>query len=250
MNRSLTMKRALVVYAHPEPTSFTAALKDCAIDVLRDLGFQVEVSDLYGENFNPVAGRHDFMSESDSSRFHYQSEQLAASKDQTFSDEIRREQERVGKADLFVFVFPLWWGGVPAILKGWFDRVLAYGFAYADGKRYEHGYFLGKRGVLAISTGGTEHRFSAGGSYGEMSTVLHGVSHCMLGYLGLETSDPFVAYAAPRVGDEERGRYLQQWRAYLAGIATSGDWLAHGVPQPSADAEPGPAAEDGWDKMS
>ena len=51
---------ALIVYAHPEPSSFTGALKDTAARVLRGAGHTVEISDLYAEDFNPVAGRHDF----------------------------------------------------------------------------------------------------------------------------------------------------------------------------------------------
>jgi len=217
--------RALVIYAHPEPTSFCAAFKDAAIAVLERAGLTVEVSDLYAERFDPVGGRRDFVGKADPARFHYQTEQLTAWKNQTFSPEIQREQERVSRADLFIFVFPLWWGGVPAILKGWFDRVLAYGFAYADGRRYEHGYFNGKRGVLAISTGGTEHLFSEGGSYGPVSSVLHGVQHCMLEYLGLETAQPFVAYATPRVSEEQRTQFLREWQERLVDIATDPDWV-------------------------
>ncbi len=249
MNASQAPRRALIVYAHPEPTSFSGALKDCAVDALQNLGLAVEVSDLYAEKFNPVAGRHDFTGEADLSRFHYQSEQLNAWKNQTFSPDITREQERVSRADLFIFVFPLWWGGVPAILKGWFDRVLAYGFAYADGKRYEDGYFTGKRGVLAISTGGTEHRFTDGGTYGAISSVLHGVSHCMLAYLGLETSEPFVAYAAPRVSEEQRTTYLDAWRAYLTRMATSEDWKANVDQAPPVRRADTADAEGGWAKM-
>jgi NAD(P)H dehydrogenase (quinone) len=103
--------RALIVYAHPEPTSFTAALKDTAVRAISAAGHSVEVSDLYGDGFNPVAGRHDFTSAADGDRFHYQTEQLHASSTSGFASDLRREQERLSRADLLVFVFPLWWGG-------------------------------------------------------------------------------------------------------------------------------------------
>ena len=115
----------LIVYAHPEASSFTAALKDAAVDALSAAGHRVEISDLYGEGFNPVAGRHDFIGAADPARFHYQSEQLHASRTDGFAADLVREQERLMRADLLVFVFPLWWGGPPAIVKGWFDRVCA-----------------------------------------------------------------------------------------------------------------------------
>ena len=144
----------LIVYAHPEPTSFSAALKDRAVDALTGAGHAVEVSDLYAEEFNPVAGRHDFTSTADPERFHYQTEQEFAARSGTFADDIRREQERVEGADLLVLQFPLWWGGPPAILKGWCERVLAYGFGYVDGRRFDSGLFKGRRAGFFRHDGG------------------------------------------------------------------------------------------------
>ncbi|NWG24977.1 MAG: NAD(P)H-dependent oxidoreductase [Pseudorhodoplanes sp.] len=216
----------LIVHAHPEPTSFTAALKDTAASALAAAGHGVEVSDLYAEGFNPVAGRHDFFDAADPHRFHYQSEQLHASRTGRFSPELTREQERLMRADMFVFTFPLWWGGLPAIVKGWFDRVCAYGVAYADGKRFDQGYFVGRRAMLAITTGGTTERFSPGGSYGPIQDVLYPVRRCMLEYLGLEVIDPFVAYAAPRVDAAMRAEYLRDWEARLLAAADDRSWHA------------------------
>lgn len=215
--------RVLVVYAHPEPTSFAAGLKDAAVKALTAAGHQVEVSDLYAEEFNPVAGRHDFKTKSDPARFHYQSEQMHASASNGFAADLVREQERLNRADLVVFIFPLWWGGLPAMVKGWFDRVCAYGVAYADGKRYDRGYFVGRRALLALTTGGTAERFTQG-SYGEMSHVLHSVQRCILEYLGFEALPPFVAYAAPRVDASVRVQYLHDFQARLLGAASDVQW--------------------------
>lgn len=214
----------LIVYAHPEPTSFTGALKDAAVRVLEGAGHTVEVSDLYAEGFNPVAGRHDFTTIADPARFHYQTEQEHAARTRAFAADIVREQGRIDRADLMIFLFPLWWGSVPAILKGWFDRVCAYGFAYADGKRYEHGFFNGRRGVMALTTGGTPKRFTAEGSYGEMRYVLHGIRRLMLEYMGLEVQEPFVAYAAPRVDEATRQGYLRAWESKLLEIVGDEAW--------------------------
>lgn len=212
--------KVLVVHAHPEPTSFTVALKDRAVDTLVGAGHAVTVSDLYAEGFNPVAGRHDFVTVADRQRFHYQSEQAEAAARNGFADDVRREQERVSQADAFVFTFPIWWGGVPAILKGWFDRVLAYGFAYEDGRRYETGFFRGRAGVLGMSTGGTEKRFSPEDAYGSIEQVLWPTQHCMVEYLGLATAEPFVAYAAPRVDDARRAEYLDVWSRRVLDLET------------------------------
>lgn len=211
----------LLVYAHPEPTSFTGAMKDVAAEALRSAGHGVEVSDLYAEGFNPVAGRHDFLSVHDPKRFHYQSEQDHAHRTGSFAPDIVREQQRFLKAHLVIWLYPIWWGGVPAIVKGWFDRVLAYGFAYSDGRRYDSGFFRDKRGLICLSTGGTEARFSATGVYGTMDQVLWPVQRCMVEYLGIDALPPFVAYAAPRVDPATREDYLRAWRARLLDIAAT-----------------------------
>ena len=218
--------RVLLVYAHPEPTSFTAALKNTALDALRQTGHDVEVSDLYGEGFNPVAGRHDFLSIAEPSRFHYQTEQGHAHRTRTFAPDIEREQQRFVRADLVVWLYPIWWGNVPAILKGWFDRVLAYGFAYGDGKRYDTGFFGDKRGILCLTSGGTRERFSTDGVYGEMDQVLWSVQRLVIEYLGMQALEPFVAYAPPRVDEATRHEYLQSWRDRILDIAGSGEGRA------------------------
>lgn len=204
--------RALIVQAHPEPQSFNAALTIEAVAALQAAGHSVEVSDLYTQRFNPVAGRRDFESIADPGIFHYQAEQLHAAQGGGFAADLRREQERLVQADLLILQFPLWWGGVPAILKGWIDRVLAYGFAYVDGARFESGLFKGKHALLGVTTGGTAARFSAAGGYGEIDLVLRPIQHLVLGYMGFHTHAPFVSYAAPRVEAAVRAEYLRQWR--------------------------------------
>jgi len=214
----------LIVYAHPEPTSFCGAMKDAAVRVLRQAGHNVIVSDLHAEGFNPVAGRHDFTGTADTARFHYQSEQNHAAQTGTFAADLVREHERLLAADLMIFVFPIWWSGLPAILKGWFDRVFAYGVAYADGKRFDEGFFRGRRGLMGLVTGGTAERYSASGVYGEMDIVLHSVKRGILEYIGLDVLPPFVAYAAPRIEADERARYLAAWEQRVRDAANDPAW--------------------------
>lgn len=203
----------LVLYAHPEPKSFNAALLGATLKAIRETGHSAEVSDLYAETFNPVAGRHDFTTVADPDFFHYQNEQAHAAAHDGFSAELKREQGRVARADAFILHFPLWWGGPPAILKGWFDRVMAFGFAYRDGTRFDTGLYKGKKGLQCVTTGGTPQRFSEEGVYGPIEKVLWPTNRLMLEYMGLEVSPPFVAYGAPRVDEAERLRYLKDWEA-------------------------------------
>lgn len=206
----------LFVYCHPEPTSFTHALLQAGVEAAQAAGHDVEVSDLYSEGFNPAAGRHDFTQTADEQRFHYQTEQLHAARNDGFAADIRREQDRVRRADMMVFLFPLWWGGMPAMLKGWFDRVLAYGFAYVDGARFDTGLLIGRAAMMCVSTGGTAERFSAGGVYGTIEQVLWPAMRCQLDYLGVTQPDPFIAYAAPRMDDAGRQAILQDWQSQFA----------------------------------
>jgi len=215
----MTTRNVLLVLANPEPTSFCHALASRARQALEAQGHQVEVSDLYGMGFNPVAGRHDFTGVADDSRFHYQSEQAKAARDGTFCVEITREQRKVEKADLLVFVFPLWWGSPPAILKGWFERVLAYGFAYVDGFRFDTGIFKGRRASFAVTTGGTPARFSSDGVYGPMADILMPLRRLGLEYMGYEVAEPFVAYAVPRVEPHLRQAYLDGFAAHVVEVA-------------------------------
>lgn len=204
-----------IVYAHPEARSFSHALLDEAQRVLEEDGHSHAVSDLYGEGFNPVLDRHDFTSVADAGYFSVQAEQSAAEEQDAFAAEIAREQARVAKAGLLLFIFPLWWGGPPAIIKGWFERVMSYGFGYVDGARYGRGLFRGRSALLCIPAGGTRERFMDGGTYGTIDRVLYPFKHCALEYMGLNVLDDFIAYAAPRVSDEQRGLYLQDWADHL-----------------------------------
>jgi NAD(P)H dehydrogenase (quinone) len=208
----------LIVQAHMEPQSFTVALVEVAVAAVMAAGHTVEVSDVYAAGFNPVAGRHDFSSVADAGRFHYQTEQGKAAAEHAFAAEIAREQARVMRADVIIFAFPLWWGGPPAVLKGWIDRVLSYGFAYVDGARFDSGLFKGKRGLLCVTTGGTLERFSEAGVYGPIEKVLWPLQQLTLAYMGLEVAEPFVAYGAPRVSAEARAEYLTAWQARVKAL--------------------------------
>ena len=212
--------KVLIVHAHPEPTSFNAALTRAAVETLREAGHEVTVSELYADGFDPCAGRRDFLQANDTKRFHYQGEQAHAAATGNFAPDLAREQARLLNADLLILQFPLWWGGPPAIVKGWFDRVLAYGVAYVDGRRFATGVFKGRRALLSVTTGGPQQRFRREDVYGDIEQVLWPVRRLVLEYMGYEVEPPFVAYAAPRVTNEARAAYLSGWRARVLASAS------------------------------
>src|SRR3954462_6144771 len=105
----------LIVYAHQEPTSFTAAMKNVALDTLSRQGHTIVVSDLYAQGFNAVAQKWDFVTTS-GKHFHYMLEQKhAANLDLAFSPDITSKIEKVHAADIILFLTPIWWFSVPAI---------------------------------------------------------------------------------------------------------------------------------------
>jgi putative NADPH-quinone reductase len=100
--------RVLVVYCHPCPESFTAAIRDVAMDALKDNGHEVRLVDLYASGFDPV------MSAQERRGYHTPG----------FNEiPVAEQLAELRWCEALVFVYPTWWYGQPAMLKGWLDRV-------------------------------------------------------------------------------------------------------------------------------
>jgi putative NADPH-quinone reductase len=107
--------RVLVLFAHPVETSFVAALHRRVVETLRARGHEVDDLDLYAEKFDPALSR--------AARLDY----LDVSKNRA---EVAAYVERVLAADALVLVFPVWFDGLPAILRGFFERVFLPGVSF------------------------------------------------------------------------------------------------------------------------
>lgn len=107
--------RVLVIYAHPVETSYVAAMRDAVLRGLAANGHETRVTDLYAEGFDPRLSASEFAIYNDNDR-----NQVA------LADHIAH----IRWAEALVFVFPTWWYGLPAILKGWLDRTLVPGVAF------------------------------------------------------------------------------------------------------------------------
>lgn len=129
----------LIVYAHPEPKSFDKEILKRSIESLATCGHTAAVSDLYEMDFNPVASANDFEQHRFPDCLQYDREQKRSSQIDGFSADIQVEIEKLKRCNLLILQFPLWWFSVPAIMKGWIDRVLVSGQAYGQGKRLETG---------------------------------------------------------------------------------------------------------------
>lgn len=107
--------RIQLIYAHPVEGSFCSALRDTARATLQQRGHDVRVTDLYAEGFQPALSRL---------------ERLAYEEPDAVTAGIRGHVEQLSRAEALVLVFPTWWYGMPAILKGYFDRVWIPGVAF------------------------------------------------------------------------------------------------------------------------
>ncbi|MGE5676403.1 MAG: NAD(P)H-dependent oxidoreductase [Mycobacterium leprae] len=210
----------LIVLAHPEPKSFNHAMANVAVNTLQQQGHTVQVSDLYAMGFNPALDRHDFVTMANPDYLKPQFEQAQAAANQTFAPEVAAEQAKLRSADLVIFQFPLWWFSIPAMLKGWMDRVLAMGFAYGGGKWYDQGAFRGKKALLSFTTGGPAHIYSETGINGDINMVLFHVQHGMLFFCGFEVIQPFAVWSAAHGDDGMRQAHLDRYADYLRGIET------------------------------
>jgi NAD(P)H dehydrogenase (quinone) len=211
----------LIVYAHPEPKSFNGAMRDVAVETLTAAGHDVVVSDLYAMGFNPVAGPGDMLNEpTNPEHFNLATEQTAAYQSGTTAPDIVAEMEKLKRADFVIFQFPVWWFGMPAILKGWADRVFARGFAYLPGRKYDTGMFKGKTAMVAATTGTSADTYAPDGIDGDVLTVLWPIHNGLLRYSGFDVLPPFVAYMPGRVGEEGRAAYLEAYKKRLGEFDT------------------------------
>ncbi|MBM7634845.1 NAD(P)H-dependent oxidoreductase [Geomicrobium sediminis] len=209
----------LIVYAHPEPKSFNGALKDAAVEELQSQGHTVRISDLYRANFKAIADRGDFDQQSNPDFFKYQAEQAHASKEHGFHPEIQAELDRLFWADFVIFQFPLWWYSVPAILKGWFDRVFAAGTIYGGGLgRYSEGALRGRKAMLSVTVGSAESGFSPTGIDGDMTTILYHINHGMLYFSGMQPAEPYITYQPARASADERKAMLASFKQHMKAI--------------------------------
>lgn len=155
--------RVLIVFAHAEPSSFNGSMLRTGVTAPTAAGHEVEVSDLYAMGFDPVSDRRNFVTIANPDQLRQQAEEALASSSGGFVPSLQAEMDKLAWCDALVFQFPIWWLGLPAILKGWVDRVFAVGRAYGGGRWFEGGFFAGKRAMCAVSVGGLQDVYSPTG---------------------------------------------------------------------------------------
>jgi NAD(P)H dehydrogenase (quinone) len=211
--------RVFVVYWHPEPRSFNAAMFHTACETFTVAGNDVRISDLHEMRFDPVSSRKNFTTVKDPNYFKQQAEEIHANETKGLSKEIAAEIEKIEWCDLMIWQFPLWWFGLPAILKGWVDRVFAMGRTYGAGRFYQSGVFSGKRALLSLTTGGPEDAYRKAAFNGDIAGILRPIHRGILQFVGFDVLTPHIIYGPAHSTEEQRKRHLVTFAARLNSIA-------------------------------
>jgi len=210
----------LIVTAHPDPRSANAAFAHRAREHFAADG-EVRTSDLYAMDFDPRESPVHFGHAAPSARFFAQAAQRRAYEAERLPPQIADEIAKLHWTDLLVLQFPLWWFGMPAILKGWMDRVFVYGGLYSSRRRFETGALAGKRALLSVTTGSSALACSPQGREGDTRLVLWPAMYS-LHYVGFDVLEPLLVHDVHAQGGHGA--------ALAAKLAAFGDELT-GLPQ-------------------
>jgi len=177
----------LIIIAHPRKKSFNHAILDTVMESYRQEGHEVVVRDLYSIGFQPALGP---------------SEMLGG-----VEEDVVQEQTYVSWADHVVFIYPLWWAGMPAILKGYIDRVFSYGFAYKYVKGVQTGLLAGKWATLIHTQNKSLEEYEANGIENAMNVT---IDKAILEYCGFTLNRHLVFDSIVDSTAEDRNDWLAQ----------------------------------------
>lgn len=150
-----------ILFSHPSEDSFNREVLDTFTKGLRDAGHTHEIADLY---------RMGFESEMDLEQYH---REVGLDPDAPVPDDVRAEQEKIDGADALAFIYPVWWSDCPAKLKGWFDRVLTYGYAYFyDENEERYTQINVKKAIVVCSAGHTTEHLEETGIAESMKRIM------------------------------------------------------------------------------
>jgi NAD(P)H dehydrogenase (quinone) len=187
----------LIVYAHPHEESFSHALLETTKKTLEDKGDDVIVRNLYEIGFDPTLSAKDF----------------ASLKNKNIPEDIAKEQQYIIQSDTIIFIYPLWWVSMPAILKGYVDRVFSYGFAYRYNENGNvEGLLKGKKAFI-VSTQGTPTAYydASGMSEAFRQTIDIGIFN----FCNVEVAGHICLGEVPSVTQEKRVKMLEEIRDTL-----------------------------------
>lgn len=184
------MVKTLIVLAHPDRQSFNGQWADASCAASAALGHEVVLSDLVGMGFDPVE-RADHYDLPDMVPFDALRAQETAAETNALPRDVASEIAKINAADRIVFHFPMWWFGPPAVLKGWFDRVLANGAMHNSRERFDTGRCRNKTALFCVTTGSSAIQCAPDGKEGDAQMLLWPLAQA-LRYLGFSVVRPIT----------------------------------------------------------
>lgn len=182
--------KQLIIYSHLNPKSFTKAIAEKVEENAKIKGDEIKVIDLYSDGFNPVLGMpdvaHQFMG-------------------QVIPEDIKKYQEMVSWADHITVVYPMWWAQMPAILKGFIDRVFSYGFAFSISPNGVEQLLKGKTAHVYINTNTPSEIYEQTKMHEAQNRV---INEGIFGFCGIKTEVTFFGSVVNGT-DELRKGYLE-----------------------------------------
>lgn len=186
--------RYVILYAHPNPKSFNHAILERVEANLKRDRKEYVVRDLYTLGFKPVLEGADFV----------------AMGQKHVRPDVAEEQRHISGADKIIVIHPIWWFGMPAIYKGYIDRVFTAGFAYTYTAKGPEGLLTGKRVIILNTTGGPRENYEKNGY---RDAIVKTADIGTYGFCGLEVEEHKFFYGVPMASQEERVAMLEEMKA-------------------------------------
>jgi NAD(P)H dehydrogenase (quinone) len=188
----------LIIYANHSHTSFNYAILNKLHSELLKKGADVVIRDLYSMNFQPVLNNIE----------------IKALREGRLSKDVAEEQDFIRWADYIHFIYPIWWTGMPAILKGYIDRVFSYGFAYLSGKHGPIGLLKGKNVLVFNTLGQSREEYKK-----EMFHALNLTSdEGIFRFCGIEVEGHYYFPSITSVNEKTRKEYMEVVRMAVESI--------------------------------
>lgn len=187
--------RHLIIYAHPNENSLNHHLLNTVVETLQSHHHEIIVRDLYKIGFDPVLSLADM-----------QGQRMGK-----VSHDVKTEQDHISWAEQITFIYPIWWTGLPAMMKGYIDRVFSYGFAYRYDQGVQKGLLKGKSTMIINTHGKSYEEYERTG----MDKALTLTSdHGIFIYSGLEIIRHLFFDKADRASSED----LEIWKEQIKNL--------------------------------
>ncbi|WP_281322281.1 NAD(P)H-dependent oxidoreductase [Flavobacterium aestivum] len=182
----------LIIYAHPNDGSLNHHLMQTAVESFQNKNHEIEVRDLYQLNFNPTLTLDD----------------MKGQRMGKVADDVKQEQDYISWADHITFIYPIWWTGMPAIMKGFIDRVFSYGFAYRYDQGVQKGLLTGKQTTIINTHGKSQAEYESIGMNKALSLIS---DKGIFSYCGLEINQHFFFDKADKANSEA----IEEWTSQI-----------------------------------